>query len=119
MGTNQRTPEMLARFERAARARDDEAIADAQKTVDVFNSRLAARKAAWFWPTIGAALATKHYWLIIACDSCDTILDVDLTVKRRDPVAPIHFALNGLSCPRCDGSGHPRIIKLARFPNSD
>jgi hypothetical protein len=27
-------------------------------------------KTAWFWPTIAAALTSKHHWLVIACDSC-------------------------------------------------
>jgi hypothetical protein len=117
MGTNQRTPEMLARLERAAR--NDEAIADAQATIDVFNSRLAAGTAAWFWPTIGAALATKHYWLAVVCDYCGTVVDLDLTMKRRDPDASIRVALKNFQCPRCNGSGRPRITRLARFPNSD
>ena len=39
--------------------------------------------------TIAAAFASKHHWLIIACDACDTVIDLDLTVKRRDPDAPI------------------------------
>jgi hypothetical protein len=95
----------------------DEAIADAQATIDVFNSRLAAGKMAWFWPTIGAALATKNTWLIIACDSCDTIIDLDLTVKRRDPDASIRVALKNVQCPRCNGAGRPRIIALQRFPS--
>jgi len=41
------------------------------------------------WPTIGAALASKYHWLVIACDACGTIIDLDLTVKRRGPDAPM------------------------------
>jgi hypothetical protein len=115
MGTNQRTPEMIAQFERTAGER--EATADAQETINLFNSRLTAGKTAWFWPTIGAALATKHHWLIIACDSCGTVIDLDLTMKRRDPNAPIRVALKGALCPRCNGHGRPRVVKLARFPS--
>jgi hypothetical protein len=29
-------------------------------------TRIAAGKTAWFWPTIAAALVTKHHWLVIA-----------------------------------------------------
>jgi len=60
--------------------------------------------------TISAALASKHHWLIIACDACGTIIDLDLTVKRRDPDAPIRVALNDVRCPRCNGHGRTRII---------
>jgi hypothetical protein len=46
-----------------------------------FNARLSAKGYSWLWPAIAAALTSKHHWLVIACDSCDTIIDVDLTVK--------------------------------------
>ena len=32
-------------------------------------------------PAIAAALTSKHHWLVIACDNCDKIIDLDLTVK--------------------------------------
>jgi hypothetical protein len=52
-----------------------------------FNASLSARGYSWFWPKIAAALVSKHHWLIIACDSCDTVVDLDLRVKPRDPEA--------------------------------
>jgi len=55
--------------------------------------------------------------LIIACDSCDTVVDLDLRVKPRDPEASIRVALRGVQCPRCNGHGRPRIIALARHPS--
>ena len=115
MATNQRRPQMLADMARAAR--DREAVADALATIEHFNARLAAGKPAWFWPTIGAALVTKHHWLVIACDTCSTIIEMDLSVKRRDPHASIRVALNDVRCPRCNGQGRSRIVKLAKFPS--
>jgi hypothetical protein len=50
-------------------------------------------------------LASKHHWLIIACDACDTVIDFDLTVKRCDPDAPIRVALNDVRCSRCNAHG--------------
>jgi len=50
--------------------------------VKEFNARLAAKKVAWSWPTIAAALIQKHHWLIVACDSCGTVIDLDLTFSR-------------------------------------
>jgi hypothetical protein len=68
---------------------------------------------AWFWPTIAAVLAFKTR----ACDSCGTVIDLDLTVKRRDPEASVRVALRDMRCPRCNGYGRPRIIALAWLPS--
>ena len=94
-----------------------EAYADALATMEQFNGRLLAKKSAWFWPTIAAALTSKHHWLIVACDSCGTVIDLDLTVKRRDHNAPIRIALDDVLCPRCNGYGRTRIVALSRYPS--
>ena len=94
-----------------------EAYEDALAIVRQFNARLSAKKTAWFWPTVSAALASKHHWLIIACDACDSVIDLDLTMKRRDPDAPIRLALNDVRCPRCNGHGRTRIVGLSRYPS--
>jgi len=93
--------------------RDWELAADALATIEQFNARLAARKVTLSWPTIAAALTSKHHWLVIACDSCRTVIDLDLTVKRRDPDAPIRIALDDVQCPRCNGHGRTRIVGLS------
>ena len=59
----------------------------------------------------------KHHWLIIACDSCGTVVDLDLRVKPRDTEAPVRLALRDVHWPRCNGHGRPRIIALARHPS--
>ena len=86
-------------------------------TVRRFNAILSAKGYVWFWPKIGAALTSKHHWLVIACDSCGTVTDLDLTMKPRDPEASIRVALHGVQCPRCNGYGRPRIVALARQPS--
>jgi hypothetical protein len=58
-----------------------------------FNATLSAKGYVWFWSKIAAALTSKHHWLIIACDSCGTVVDLDLSVKPRDPEASIRVAL--------------------------
>ena len=55
--------------------------------------------------------------LIIACVACNTVIDLYLTVKRRDPDAPIRVALNDVRCPRCNGHGRMRIVGLSRYPS--
>jgi hypothetical protein len=115
VGYNQRNDEIRDNIERMQRER--EAYADALVTVEQFTARLSAKKSAWFWPTIAAALTSRHHWLIIACDSCGTVIDLDLTVKRRDPDAPIRIALDDVRCPRCNGHGRTRIMALSRYPS--
>src|SRR5215467_11595198 len=73
---------------------------EALATVRRFNAILSAKGYVWFWPKIAAALTSKHYWLVIACDSCDTVTDLDLTMKPRDPEASIRIALRDFRCPR-------------------
>jgi len=105
--------------QRASTARTDRdaaAMADARATIEEFNARLAASRAPWFWPTVAAALATKHHWLVVACDACGTVVDLDLTMKRRHPDAPISIALRDVRCPRCNGHGAPRITALGKWP---
>jgi hypothetical protein len=116
MGTSTGRDDILAFFARAKR--DRKAMADALATVEQFNARVAAGRTAWFWPTIGAALLTEHHWLIVVCDSCGTVIEADLTMKRRDPDASVQVALSDLKCPRCNGDGRPRITGLLKFPTS-
>lgn len=35
--------------------------------VRVFNARLLAGRTVWVWPTVRAALTSKHPWLVVAC----------------------------------------------------
>ena len=90
---------------------------DALATVRRFNAILSTKRTAWFWPKIAAALVSKHHWLVIACDACDTVTDLDLRVKPRDPEASIRVVLREVRCPRCNGHGRPRIIALAQQPS--
>ena len=75
MGYNARNDEIHENLERMRRER--EAYEDSLGIVRQFNTRLSTKKNAWFWPTIAAPLASKHHWLIIACNACDTVIDLD------------------------------------------
>ena len=109
------THERVQTVERMQRAW--EAEHDALATVRRFNARLSAKGFAWFWPKIAAAITAKHPWLVIACDSCGTVVDLDLRVKPRDPEASIRVALRDVRCPRCNGHGRPRIVALSHQPS--
>jgi hypothetical protein len=109
------THERVQAIERMQRAWQDER--EALATVRRFNAILSAKGYVWFWPKIRAALTGKHPWLVIACDGCGTLIDLDLRVKPRDPEAPIAVALRDVRCPRCNGHGRPRVVALARGPS--
>ena len=98
--------------------RDWEAQCDALATVHRFNARLSAKGYSWFWPKISAALTSKHHWLVIACDSCETVVDLDLRVKPRDHEASVRVALRDVRCPRCNGYRRPRIVALSRYAST-
>jgi hypothetical protein len=114
MGYNHRNDEIHDNITRMQRAW--EAERDALAAVRQFNARLSAKGTVWSWPTVAAALTSKHHRLVIACDSCETVVDLDLRVKRRDPEASIRTALRDVRCPRCNGNGRPRIVALAGHP---
>ena len=103
MGYNARNDEIRDNVTRMKR--EWEAQRGALATVRRFNAILSAKGYVWFWPKITAALTSKHHWLIINCDSCGTVADLDLRVKPRDPEASIRVALRDVQCPRCNGYG--------------
>jgi hypothetical protein len=115
MGYNARNNEIHDNIVRMRR--EWEAQRDALATVRRFNARLSAKGSAWFWPKISAALTSKHHWLVIACDTCGTMVDLDLRVKPRDPDASVRVALRDVRCPRCNGHARPRIVALASHPS--
>jgi hypothetical protein len=105
MGYNARNDEIHDNVTRMQR--DFEAQRGALATVRRFNAILSANRRAWFWPTIAAALVSKHHWLVIACDACDTVIDLDLSVKPRDPEASIRVVLRDVQCRAAMGmAGH-------------
>ena len=90
MGYNARNDEICDNVTRMRR--EWEAQRGALATVRRFNAILSAKGYVWFWPKIAAALTSKHHWLIINCDSCGTVVDMDLRVKPRDPEASVRSA---------------------------
>jgi hypothetical protein len=115
MGYNGRNDEIRDNVVRMQQAW--EAQRSALAIVRRFNAHLSAKGYSWFWPKISATLVSEHHWLIINCDACGTVVDLDLRVKPRDPEASIRVALRGVQCPRCNGHGRPRIIALAGHPS--
>ena len=60
----ERDRQLVRAAEQAKRAEAErKAVADAQKTVAIWNVRQAGGRALWFYPTIGAAIAAGLPWL--------------------------------------------------------
>lgn len=72
-----------------------------------FNAQLSGKGYLWFWSKIAAAITAKHPWLVIACDSCGSVVDLDLRVKPRDPEASVRVAL-------CDGVALAAMVMVGR-----
>jgi hypothetical protein len=113
-----RRPRQHERVQAVERMRQAwQAEREALATVRRFNAVLSTKRRAWFWPKIAAALTSKHHWLVVVCDACGTVVDLDLRVKPRDPEASIRVALREIRCPRCSGHGRPRIAALSQHPS--
>ena len=81
-------------------------------------ARLSAKGYSWFWPKIAAALSSKHHWLILNCDSCGTVIDLDLRVKPRDPEVSLSAAGASAAFPACPSRAYRPLgkSKRARLP---
>jgi hypothetical protein len=84
--------------------------------VDQWNARLKAREEPFFMPTIRCAIFAKKPWLLIDCESCGLMIDLDLRVKPRPAEATVLMAFRDVRCPRCNGHGRPMIKGLAEGP---
>ena len=91
MGYNARNDEIRDNVTRMRR--DWEAQRNALAIIRRFNAIISAKGHVCFWPKIAAAVTSKHHWLIINCDSCGAVVDLDLRVKPRDPEASVRTAL--------------------------
>ncbi len=105
MGPNRRAQEReraaaRAKAEAARAEAERKAVGEAQKIVAIWNARQAGGRALWFYPTIGAAIATGFPWLVFSCPACQQIGSVDLRTLDRHPGGAISSLIPSLSCRR-------------------
>jgi len=106
MGPNRRAQD---REQAAARAAAEakrleserKAVVEAQKIITIWNARQAGGRALWFYPTIGAAIASGLPWLSFSCPACGQWGSVDLRALDRHPRASISSLIPSVSCRRC------------------
>ena len=101
MGFNKRRMQSAAAGAKEAEARralGPQILADAEHLVATWNARQEAHMPTPFSPTIGAAIAARHWYLWVRCPACRTINAIDLRSLDRHPGAAISSLITSLSC---------------------
>jgi hypothetical protein len=107
--------------ERAARrATDLQVFEDAERLIGAWNERQAQRMPMLFSPTIGAALASRHWFLWVRCPACHTIQAIDLRQIDRHPDAAVTSLIPALSCRSCrPNAPFAELVRLSRTSLAD
>lgn len=85
----------------ARRATDVKVLEDAERLIAAWNERQAKRMPMLFTPTIGAALAARHWFLWVYCPACRNTSGIDLRTLDRHPDAAVTSLIPYLSCRSC------------------
>ena len=83
------------------RATDAQMLEDAERLIDAWNERQAKRMPMLFAPTIGAALAARHWFLWVYCPACCNTSSIDLRTLDRHRGAAVTSLIPSLSCRSC------------------
>jgi hypothetical protein len=83
------------------RASNAQVLADADRLISTWNERQARRMPMLFSPTIGAAVASRHWHLWVRCPACRTTQSIDLRTLDRHPDAAVASLIPALSCRSC------------------
>jgi len=103
----------LADSEVARRATDVKVLEDAERLIAAWNKRQAQRMPMLFSPTVGAAVAARHWFLWVRCTACRTFSAVDLRKLDRHPQAAVTGLIPDLSCRSC--RPNPPFAELVRL----
>src|ERR1022692_2428680 len=120
MGFNKRKMEAerkaLADTEAAARrATDAQVLEDAERLIGAWNDRQARRMPMLFSPTIGAAIAARHWHLWVRCPACRTTSGIDLRTLDRHRDAAVSSLIPALSCRSCrPNAPFAELVRLSR-----
>ena len=73
-----------------------------------------------FAPTIGAAIAARHWWLWVRCPACHPTNAIDLRTLDRHPDAAITSLIPALSCRSCrPNAPFAELVQLSRLSVND
>jgi hypothetical protein len=125
MGFNRRKLEdqrrTVAEKEAAARrANEAQVLEDAERLIAAWNERQAKRMPMLFSPTIGAAIASKHWFLWVRCPACHTTNAIDLRTLDRHHDAAVTSLIPSLSCRSCrPNAPFAEFVRLSRTGIAD
>ena len=107
--------ETAARRATTAQVRDD-----AERLIAAWNDRQARRMPMIFSPTIGAAIAARHWFLWVRCQACRSTSSVDLRRLDRHPDAAVTSLIPALSCRSCrPNAPFAELVRLSRTSIAD
>jgi hypothetical protein len=91
-------------------------LEDAERLIAAWNERQARQMPMLFAPTIGAAIAARHWWLWVRCPACHTTNAIDLRTLDRHPDAAITSLIPALSCRSCrPNAPFAELVRLSRL----
>lgn len=96
------------------RATDAQVLEDAERLIAAWNDRQTRRMPMLFSPTIGAALAARHWFLWVHCPACRTTQAIDLRTLDCHPDAAVTSLIPWLSCRSCRPNAP--FAQLVRLP---
>ena len=82
----------------ARRATDAQVLEDAERLIAVWNERQARRMPMLFSPTIDAALASRHWYLLVRCPACCTTQSLIPALSCRSAVRRVRASQKFVSC---------------------
>jgi hypothetical protein len=104
----------------AQRATDTQVLEDAERLIARWNERQAKRMPLLSTPTIGAALAARHWFLWVYCPACRTTNAIDLRALNRHPDAAVTSLIPALSCRSCrPNAPFAELVRLSRTSIAD
>jgi len=102
------------------RATDAQVLEDAERLIAAWNERQTKRMPLLFAPTIGAAIASRHWCLWVRCSACRSTSSIDLRCLDRHRDAAVTSLIPALSCRSCrPNAPFAELVQLSRTSIAD
>ena len=102
------------------RATKAQVLEDAERLIAAWNERQAKWMPMLFSPTIGAAIAARHWYLWVRCPGCRTTTAIDLRRLDRHRDAAVTGLIPSLSCRSCrPNAPFAELLRLSQSSIAD
>ena len=122
MGFNRRKMEDQRRraANRTGLPTDAQVLEDGEQLIAAWNERQAQRMPLLFAPTIGAAIASRHWYLWVRCPACQSTSSIDLRCLDRHSDAAVTSLIPALSCRSCrPNAPFAELVRLSKTSIAD